>query len=145
MQKTERGIIMREFTNYLGWGAVIFFVLSGMNYVVKAINKRYRKQIGASNFKNVFNPFMRAMVKNHKLFGAIAITFALVHGFFKFQSWGFVESGILTLGLLVTQGFLGGYGFRKKKREGKWLFWHRIIPILIILSVLTHVVFKIFF
>lgn len=136
---------MSEFTNFLGWGAVTFFVLSGLNYVVKAINKKYRKQIGASNFKNVFNPFMRVMVKNHKLFGAIAITFALVHGFLKFQTWGFVESGILTLSLLVTQGLLGGYGFRKKKREGKWLVWHRIIPVLIIFAVLNHVVFRIFF
>lgn len=136
---------MSEFTNFLGWGAVTFFGLSGMNYVVKAINKRYRKQIGASNFKNVFNPFMKIVVKNHKLFGLIAIAFALVHGFFKFQTWGIVPSGVLTLSLLVLQGFLGGYGFRKKKREGKWLYWHRIIPILIILSVLNHVIFKIFF
>jgi hypothetical protein len=136
---------MREFGNLMGSLTAILFTLAFLNRPVKAINKRYGKAIAKTSSKGAFQSLMRFLVKNHKLFGALAGTSALIHGVMKASAYGFVASGFLTLSLIMLQGVLGGYGFRKMKgKAGIWLKVHRLIPYLVFLSIFNHVVVKVF-
>jgi len=136
---------LREFGNLMGSLTAILFTIAFLNRPVKAINKMYGKKIAKTSFKGTFQSLMKFLVKNHKLFGALAATSALIHGAVKFSVYGFVASGFLTLTLIMLQGILGGYGFRKMKgKAGGWLKIHRLIPYLVFLSIFNHVVVKIF-
>ncbi|MBP1919978.1 hypothetical protein [Youngiibacter multivorans] len=136
---------MREFSNLMGSLTAILFTIAFLNRPIKVINRRYGKQIAKTSFKASFQTLMRFLVKNHKLFGALAGASALIHGLMKFSLNGFVASGFLTLSLIMLQGVLGGYGFRKMKgKAGVWLKIHRLIPYLVFLSIFNHVVVKLF-
>ncbi|ETA79568.1 hypothetical protein [Youngiibacter fragilis] len=136
---------MREFGNLMGSLTAILFTIAFLNRPVKAINRRYGKEIAKTSFKGTFQSLMRFLVRNHKLFGALAGASALIHGVMKASVYGFVASGFLTLSLVMLQGILGGYGFRKMKgKQGVWLKIHRIIPYLVFLSIFNHVVLKLF-
>lgn len=136
---------MRELGNLMGSLTAILFTIAFLNRPVKAINRRYGKAIAKTSFKGTFQSLMRFLVKNHKLFGAFAATSAIVHAVMKASVYGFVASGFLTLSLVMLQGILGGFGFRKMKgKPGVWLKVHRIIPYLVFLSIFNHVVFKLF-
>lgn len=136
---------MRELGNLMGSLTAILFTVAFLNRPVKAINRKYGKQIAKTSFKATFQSLMKFLVKNHKLFGALAGASALVHAVMKYSVYGFVASGFLTLSLIVLQGALGGYGFRQMKgKPGVWLKVHRLIPYLVFLSIFNHVVVKIF-
>ena len=137
--------LVSEFMKFIGTLTAIFFMASIFNYVIKGINKKYRKQIQASSFKDIFNILMKLTVKNHKLLGTMAIFLGIFHGLYELNAVGydfgifFVVAGVVTLSCMVILGILGNYGFRfMKSKRGHWFYAHRIIAALALLGLLLH-------
>ena len=126
-----------------GWIIVISYGLTVLNYFVKLINRRYGKQL--SNYpklKKALSKVTPFIVKNHKLFGLITIGAILVHFYIQFTRWGFIISGALAAGLMVTQALLGAYGaFVNKKRKGLWFILHRTIAVILFIAIVNHLIF----
>ena len=126
-----------------GWIIVIRYGLTVLNYFVKLINRRYGKQL--SNYpklKKALSKVTPFIVKNHKLFGLITIGAILVHFYIQFTRWGFIVSGALAAGLMITQALLGAYGaFINKKRKGVWFIAHRTIAVLLFIAIAYHLIF----
>jgi len=79
---------MREFGNLMGSLTAILFTIAFLNRPVKAINRRYGKEIAKTSFKGTFQSLMRFLVRNHKLFGALAGASALdSRGHEGFRLW----------------------------------------------------------
>ena len=126
-----------------GWIIVISYSLTILNYFMKLINRRYGKQL--SNYPklkkalSVLTPFI---VKNHKIFGFITIAAILVHFYIQFTRWGFIVSGAIAAGLMITQALLGAYGaFINKKRKGLWFILHRTIAVILFIAIVNHLIF----
>lgn len=126
-----------------GWIIVISYGLTVLNYFVKLINRRYGKQL--SNYpklKKALSKVTPFIVKNHKLFGLITIGAILVHFYIQFTRWGFIISGAMAAGLMVTQALLGAYGaFVNKKRKGLWFILHRTIAVILFIAIVNHLIF----
>ena len=126
-----------------GWIIVISYGLTVFNYFVKLINRRYGKQL--SNYpklKKALSKVTPFIVKNHKLFGLITIGAILVHFYIQFTRWGFIISGAMAAGLMVTQALLGAYGaYDNKKRKGLWFILHRTIAVILFIAIVNHLIF----
>ena len=137
--------LIAEFMKFIGTLAAIFLLASIFNYVIKGINKKYRKQIQAGKYKNIFNTLMKLTVKNHKVLGAMAIIMGLFHGIYQLNAVGydlciyFVLAGVVTLSCMVLLGILGNYGFWiMKSKKGYWFYAHRIIAALALIGLILH-------
>lgn len=132
---------------FFGWVIVISYILTIMNYVMKAVNKKWGKVIRKNEkLKGPWQFLLTFVVKNHKLFGIITIIGILVHFYIQYNRWGFVISGVIAAGLMILQAGLGGYGFYKKKsRKGLWLIVHRIIALLLFVAIAYHLIYVDFY
>jgi len=128
---------------FFGWVIVISYILTIMNYVMKAANKKWGKTIRKNEkLKGPWQGFLTFVVKNHKLFGVIAAIGIIVHFFIQYNRWGFVTSGAIAAGLMFLQAGLGGYGYRmKKSRKGLWLYIHRVIAVLLFFAIAYHLIY----
>lgn len=126
-----------------GWIIVISYGLTVLNYFVKLINRRYGKQLSKyPELKKALSKVTPFIVKNHKLFGLITIGAILVHFYIQFTRWGFIISGAMAAGLMVTQALLGAYGaFINKKRKGLWFILHRTIAAILLIAIVNHLIF----
>lgn len=136
---------MSDFMKFLGTITAFLVLFSAFNYMIKGINKKYRKEIQASSYKNVFNTLMKFTVKNHKLLGIMAIITGTIHGFYQLNSYGFnigigfIVAGVATLLFIYIQVILGIYGHKvMKSKRGKWFYSHRFVAVIIILGLLLH-------
>ena len=134
-----------DIMKFFGSLTEFLLIFSVFNFVVKAINKKYRKQIQASKFKVVFNTLMKFTVKNHKLIGFAAILFGTIHGLYELNARGYnlsinyILAGVLTLSCMLILGILGVYGFKfKKSKRENWFYAHRIIAGLAMVGLLLH-------
>lgn len=126
----------------LGWTIVTGLTLTLLNYVVKRVNRIWIMKLPKdSPGRAAYQRFMRFIVGNHRWFGLATTVALLIHFYIQYQIWGFFRSGLVAGGLLITQGFLGAYGnFACKRKNGPWLVAHRIVSVLLIAAVVTHVV-----
>ena len=125
---------------FLGVSIVFFYSLSVMNFFVKFINKKYRSKIN-SNKKliAVFTPFMKFIVKNHKLFGVLTVLALIAHFSVQYSLFGLSLTGLVAGVTLVLQVILGGYIYRKKKRKGIVFQSHRLLAILLLILMAIHI------
>ncbi|MFH5834938.1 hypothetical protein ACHAL6_02520 [Proteiniclasticum sp. C24MP] len=127
---------------FFGWVIVIAYVLTILNYILKAVNKKWGKSIRKNEkLKGPWQALLSFIVKYHKLFGIITIIGILVHFYIQFSRWGFVVSGAIAAGLMILQAFLGGYGAYKKTRKGLWIKAHRTIAVLLFLAIAYHLIY----
>ena len=125
---------------FLGVSIVVFYSLSVLNFIVKYINKRYRSIINSNpKLKSVFNPFMKFIVKNHKLFGLLTAVALIAHFTVQYSLFGLSTTGAMAGATLILQVFLGGYIYRKKIRKGFWFKFHRMLAFLLIIAIFIHV------
>lgn len=129
-----------KFGNFSGWLTLFLFAGTVANYVVKFINKKWRKQISASPVgQKTMSLLMKLFVKNHRYFGFGAFLALLLHFILQFINFGLSVSGMIAAALLVLQVLLGIYATSKKKsRKGMWFIVHRSIAFLLILGIAFH-------
>jgi hypothetical protein len=125
---------------FLGVSIVVFYSLSVLNFIVKYINKRYRSRINSNpKLKSVFSPFMKFIVKNHKLFGLLTAVALIAHFTVQYLLFGFSMTGATAGAALILQVFLGGYIYRKKIRKGFWFKFHRMLAFILVIAILIHI------
>lgn len=131
---------MRELGELMGWMTVFLFMATLMNFVLKYMNKNYAKAINAVPLAKKFMPlFMKIFVRNHRLWGALAVLSLLTHFYIQYSNYGVSISGAIAGSLMLSQLALGMYGaFVKKKRQGLWFHSHRAVSVVIILGILMH-------
>lgn len=121
---------MDIFLNYgMAWMSVLFMLTLSVKYIV-------RKQL----MKDVKNEFWKKwnhrLRKSHIYFGILLIFTGFIHGMnssFDVLSWNF---GTITFLLSILLGL--NYYFRKKVRP--WIKYHRILTLVIIISLVIHIV-----
>ncbi|MFA9465283.1 MAG: cytochrome b5 domain-containing protein [Velocimicrobium sp.] len=133
--------MIHELGGFLGWLIVWTYVGTMLNYVTKAVNKKWGKKISSTPFgKKIMGFCMKVFVRNHKYFGLSTVIFLLLHFTIQFISFGFNLSGGLAASLLMIQVILGIYAsLTHKKRKGAWFILHRIIAILLVFGICFHV------
>jgi hypothetical protein len=125
---------------FLGVSIVFFYSLSVLNFFVKYINKKYRSKINSNKkLKSVFNPFMKFIVKYHKLFGVLTAVALIAHFTVQYSLFGLNLTGALAGITLVLQVILGGYIYKKKKRKGIAFQSHRLVAILLLILMAIHI------
>lgn len=132
---------MKELGEFLGWLIIISYGLTALNFIVKAVNKKYSKQIAKKpKLKKYYNTAMRFIVKNHKIFGFATVGFILIHFAVQFTSFGLNITGLIAAIFMISQILLGMYGaYINKKRAGIWFYAHRTIAIIILVAILIHI------
>lgn len=125
----------------LGWLIVISYLLAGMNYIMKLINRKCYRQVNRNPvMKKIFNRLMKIIVRNHRLFGFSAVTLILFHFVIQFTNYGLSKKGLLAASLIIFQNVLGVYRVRVKKRyKPVWLFSHKIMALIILFAILRHI------
>lgn len=125
---------------YLGVSIVFFYSLAVLNFFLKFINKKYRSKINSSSkLKSVFNPFMRVIVKNHKVFGVLTVVALTAHFSVQFSKYGLSFTGLAAGVTLILQVIFGIYIYKNKKRNGILFQGHRLIALLLIILIIIHI------
>ncbi len=138
---------MSDIMKFFGTLAEILLLAAVFNYVIKGVNKKYRKEIMASQFKDLFNLLMKFTVKNHKFFGIGAVVLGSIHGIYQLNATGFafgrpfILAGSVTLNSMVLLSLFGIFGFWvKKAKRGIWFYAHRIIAAVAVVALGLHLV-----
>ena len=129
----------------LGWTTALFFCLAFLNYFVKVVNKRYINKLGKEKkqFVDNYRKIMKLVIKNHKLFGIIALVTMLIHFYVVFSAHLLRLTGIISALLLLAIVILGVYGaFINKNKKGVWLKIHRILPFILLIVIIIHATFR---
>jgi hypothetical protein len=113
---------MGNIYSLLGILSVVFALLAAMNAL-----KKYSK-----------NQFVLWIAKKHKIFGMIAIVFALSHMILAVFDQAFRVTGLLTLSLIILTGLFGILFYRMKHK--KLYIAHRILAILSIVMICVHII-----
>ena len=135
------GFRMKELGEFLGWLIIISYGLTVLNFIVKAVNKKYSKQIAKNiKFKKHFTAVMRFIIKNHKFFGFATVGFILIHFAVQFTNRGLNITGLIAAIIMILQIFLGMYGaYINKKRAGAWFYTHRTIAAVLLAAIFIHI------
>lgn len=131
---------MKDVSSFLGWLAIVSYVMAVLSYVFKIINKNFKEQITSNKIlKKYFFLFMKYIFKYHNLFGFLAILMVLVH-FIILVKFELSITGIIAGVLMILQGLTGIYGsYINKKRKGIWISVHRIIAVAIFIMIGFHI------
>jgi NADH:ubiquinone oxidoreductase subunit 2 (subunit N) len=113
---------MSVFARILGYLIVVLYLLAATNGL-----KRYTK-----------NQAIRAIARNHKLFGALASLVAITHFIVNLINGNTNVFGFLTLVLLITTGALGG-AFKQTKNKALYKA-HRIVGPLVLVALVVHLI-----
>lgn len=125
---------------FLGWTLIAFYAATLLNYLLKAINRKFGKSISTKpGAKKLMGLLMKIFVKNHRLFGFGTIILLLSHFAVQFSRMGVNLTGALAASLLLLQVGLGIYGSTgNRKRGGVWFVLHRTVAVLIVVAVVVH-------
>ncbi len=126
--------------SFLGWTLIAFYAATLLNYLLKAVNRKFGKTISANpGAKKFMGVLMKIFVKNHRLFGFGTILLLLSHFVVQFSRMGVNLTGALAATLLLLQVGLGIYGSTgNRKRGGAWFVLHRTVAVLIAVAVVVH-------
>ena len=125
---------------FLGFLIIFFYSLTILNYIVKFVNKKFKKQINKNKtFASYYMKVMRFIVKNHRYFGFAAVIFLLFHFLIQFVTHGLSITGILAASIMVLQIGLGIYGHKVKKKGKTWLMIHRSVAVMIFIAIVIHI------
>ncbi|MGB4659239.1 MAG: hypothetical protein WBI07_08670 [Mobilitalea sp.] len=133
---------MGEIGELLGWLIIIGYTLTALNFVVKAVNKKFGKNMAKyPKFKKIYSTIMKILVKYHKLFGLSTIVFILAHFIVQYTSFGLRISGGVAAAVMILQILLGIYGaYVVKKRSGAWFILHRLIAVILLIVIAIHII-----
>ncbi|MDT8273241.1 MAG: tyrosine-type recombinase/integrase, partial [Desulfomonilia bacterium] len=100
---------------FFGWCIAVFVVLCLLNFVLKQISRDYIKKLSSSrqDFANAYRSFMRVVVKNHRVFGFVALILLAVHFIAVYLSEILSLTGVISgAALIATPGQLTRRGVR---------------------------------
>ncbi len=126
--------------NFLGWLIIIAYIGTLLNYVTKAINKCWRKQISANmKMNSLMEILMNIFVKKHDYFGFATAAFLILHLLLQFLIFRISTTGLIAAVLLLFQVLLGLYAsLRHRPRKGIWFTIHRTISFLLMIGIAFH-------
>lgn len=129
---------------FFGLVAVFCFCATMMNFIVKYVRKNFSKQIKKFPILDKYFPLLTTVfVKYHKSWGLLAIFALLIHFIIMWTKIGLSITGVIAAIIFVLQVVLGVYGSKKKnKRSGIWFYTHRIIGLVLAVTILGHLLFK---
>lgn len=131
---------LEDLGELLGGAIIFFYSLTILNYVVKFVNKKFKKQINKNKtFAANYMKFMRFIVKNHRYFGFLAVLFLVLHFLIQFTTYGLSITGAIAASIMILQIILGIYGFKVKKKGKSWLMIHRTVAAMILIAILIHI------
>jgi hypothetical protein len=131
---------LEDLGEFLGGAIIFFYSLTILNYIVKFVNKKFKKQINKNKtFAANYMKFMRFIVKNHRYFGFLAVLFLALHFTIQFMAHGLSITGAFAASIMILQIFLGIYGFKVKKKGKYWLITHRTIAVMLLIAILIHI------
>ncbi|MHB1455210.1 MAG: hypothetical protein ACYCYM_14835 [Saccharofermentanales bacterium] len=132
---------MQLTASILGWFVVAGLLLSGANYFFKLIGSRWIGKLPKDALmRRNYQSFLRWYLRFHPLIGSLTAHVLIVHFILQYLNWGFFVSGMIAGSLLILETALGLYGnFVKHKKRGLWLYAHRTVAVLLVLSVAFHV------
>lgn len=135
--------MLKELAGVFGWFVIILFVGTLLNYVLKPINKKYGKTLKPDSFPQKLLKFlMRVFVMNHKYFGIAAGIFLLFHFILEFLRYGMSISGLLAAVVMLVEIVIGVHAkMHNKVRRGTWFIVHRIVTVVILITIVMHLVF----
>lgn len=124
----------------LGIMIVVSYVMSVLNYVLKAANRRYRRPLEARpRLQAAFKVAMRLVVRRHKRWGIACVLFLTAHFLVQFSWYGLNATGLVAAGILLLQAGLGIYGAKTKGSGTRWLAVHRLIALALPFAMLVHI------
>jgi hypothetical protein len=130
---------------FFGWCAAVLVGSALMNYILKAVNKRFispRKDLKPDLVKR-YRVFMQLIVKNHRTFGIAALVVFFVHLVVSYFSSVLSITGSITGIVLMGVVSLGIYGFHiNRNLKGKWVLVHRLTAFILLASLGLHVAIK---
>jgi hypothetical protein len=131
---------MGELGEFLGFMIIVCYAMTILNYFVKFINRKYRDTLKKNeNFYKVYTKVMKFIIKSHKLFGFLTIAFILFHFYIQFTRIELSITGVIAAGIMLLQVLLGVYGWKVKKKGRTWLYVHRSIAAVLLITILIHI------
>lgn len=131
--------MIKELGGLFGWSIFALYCISVLNYILKVINKNFKDIINKNeNISRIYKMLMKIIIKYHKYFGGATLIFLLFHFIIEFTYRGLNITGAIAAILMIIELLLGVYGVYKKKRDGLWFYMHRIIAILLGISIVIH-------
>ena len=125
----------------IGWFIVAGYIWLVMRYFVKLINRKLIVGFPQDSlFRKRFAGFKQTVDRSHSYISFFLLAFMLVHFIIELIYWGFSITGVITFSLMLLQIFLGLYGtYVRKKKESPWLYAHRIVAVMLFVSIIIHV------
>jgi hypothetical protein len=121
---------------------IFFYLLTILNYLVKLINRKYGKRMRShEKGYRIYTGFMKFIIKNHRLFGAAALLFLIIHVIIQYNAYQYLnQTGAAAASVLLLQVILGIYGSKKGMgKTRKWLYYHRTVAVLLPVVIAVHV------
>ena len=135
---------MGEYGSLFGWLIVIGLGVAILNYPVKLISRLWISKMDRnSKARLIYMKIQKPLVQYHRFFAGFATIMLIVHLVIQLQYRWLSTTGLIAAGLLVLNGFIGGYGhYVKKKKKSLWLYFHRSIAFLAVVSIVVHIVMR---
>lgn len=133
---------MEELGEFSGFVIIALFVFEAFRFVLKFVFKRYGKWIKTNT--KLHPLFIKLMNLNrviHPYTGYLTLVAILIHVYIQTGFTWFSTTGVIAAALMLTEvivGFLGEY-ILKKPRPKAWLWFHRLMPLVIIIAILNHI------
>jgi len=133
---------MRLLGKGMGVVIILLFLLEAFRFVLKYVFKNYGRWI-KENTK--YHPLLLKLMNLNKTIhpwtGYLTLVAILIHvyivtGFTWFNPSGVVAAALMSAEVLI--GFLGQY-VMKKPRPKAWIWFHRLMPLVIIVAILSHI------
>ena len=132
---------MGELGEFLGFLVIFFYALALLNFCLKYLNRKWKEKLKKNEefYKN-YMKVLKFFMKYHMYFGGATILMILAHFFVQFSQYGLSITGCIAAGTMLLQICLGVYGQFKKSKGKVWLFIHRGIAVLLLVTILIHVI-----
>lgn len=129
---------MEDFAGFIGWVICVCWVIALLNYFVKWIFKTWIVKLPKeSGIRALYQLLMKIIVKYHRLFGTVAVTFAVVHMALQLVYDTLSITGIVAVAVIVLSG-VTGIALSVKRRNGV-LLAHRVFTFASLICLAIHV------
>ncbi len=135
---------MGDYGKIFGWLIIVGVGFSVLNYPIKLISRRWISRLDRESvLRKSYMMIQKPIVKYHRYFAAFASLMMIIHLIVQLQYRWLSTTGVVAAGLLVLNGFVGGYGhYVKKKKKSLWLYIHRFVAFLAVVSIVVHIVLR---
>lgn len=92
-------------------------------------------------FPAQFKAVRQMIFRYHKVFGFLTIVFILLHLVIQVQTNDLLWTGLLAASFMVLQVVLGVV-LSASNKKGDWVSLHRVVAVILIVSIGLHVILK---